>query len=342
MRSILNWGGAALIAGLLLPALAWADVESSGEKTGNKGLDGQLLTVLRDVTNEGVELYNSGDHAGCYHTFRALLMSVKPLLASRSDLQKKIDEGLAEAERMPNMGRRAYALRFVLDDTRSVLLGKSETKPGTAKTETKPSTTDTKPLTTDTRPSTTDTKPTLPRPETKPPTTDTKPMLPKPTTDTKPPSTDTKPMPPRTETKPPTTDTKPSSTDTKPAADSLWARLGGKAGVTKVIDEFVEAAATDPKVNFDRDGKYKLDEATVTKLKKSLVEMVSEASGGDLKYTGKSMKDVHKGMGITDAEFDASKTLLKKAMENNGVKAPDVQAVLGAVEKTRADIVEKK
>ena len=47
-------------------------------------------------------------------------------------------------------------------------------------------------------------------------------------------------------------------------------------------------------------------------------------------------------MGIKTAEFDAFATDLKKALEQNGVKAADVADVLKAVEGTRKDIVEAK
>ena len=46
-----------------------------------------------------------------------------------------------------------------------------------------------------------------------------------------------------------------------PGPKTLWDRLGGEAGVSKVVDDFVAAAATDPKVDFSRGGKYKLDDA---------------------------------------------------------------------------------
>jgi truncated hemoglobin YjbI len=127
-----------------------------------------------------------------------------------------------------------------------------------------------------------------------------------------------------------------------PVATTLWERLGGEKTVAKVVDDFVAAATTDANVNFFRDGKYKLTDEQVTDMKKKLVDMISEASGGPRKYTGKKMKDVHKGMGITDAEFDAIAGDLKAALEKNGAKADDVAAVLRAVGATRRDIVEPK
>ena len=137
-------------------------------------------------------------------------------------------------------------------------------------------------------------------------------------------------------------ETNPNPTPVTPVAKSLWDRLGGEKGVSKVIDDFVAAAAPDPKVDFFRGGKYTLDAKGVAGLKKSLVELVSSVSGGPLKYTGRSMKDSHKGMGITDAEFDALAGHLKTALQTNGVKGDDLKAVLDVVGSTRKDIVEPK
>jgi hemoglobin len=123
---------------------------------------------------------------------------------------------------------------------------------------------------------------------------------------------------------------------------SLWKRLGGETAVRQVVDDFVALAAKDDKVNFTRNGKYKLDDAKVADLKQKLVELISEVTGGPLKYTGKDMKEVHKGMGITDTEFDALAADLKKAIEKNGVKPAELQDVLTLVGSTRKDIVETK
>jgi hemoglobin len=127
-----------------------------------------------------------------------------------------------------------------------------------------------------------------------------------------------------------------------PVATTLWDRLGGEKTVVKVVDDFVAAAAANPEVNFSRGGKYKLTDEQVADLKKKLVDLISENSGGPRKYTGKKMKDVHKGMGISDAEFDACAGDLKAALEKNGAKPEDVSAVLRAVGMMRRDIVEAK
>ena len=129
---------------------------------------------------------------------------------------------------------------------------------------------------------------------------------------------------------------------TEAAGATLWDRLGGEANVRKVVDDFTQAVAADPMVNFSRNGKYKLDEPSVKYLEQQVVDFISTATGGPLKYQGKSMRDVHKGMGITNAEYDALGKHLKKALEQNGAKAEDVSVMLKAVESLRQDIVEEK
>jgi hemoglobin len=125
-------------------------------------------------------------------------------------------------------------------------------------------------------------------------------------------------------------------------AKTLWDRLGGEAGVKKVVDDLVALAAKDPKVDFFRGGKYKPTPEEVDDLKKKVVDYISSKTGGPFKYEGKSMKEVHKGMGITDAQFDAFARDFQVALEKNKVEPADVKVLLAAVESTRQDIVEKK
>jgi hemoglobin len=123
---------------------------------------------------------------------------------------------------------------------------------------------------------------------------------------------------------------------------TLWDRLGGEPGVTKIVDDFVDLAAPDPKVDFFRGGKYKPTDAEVAKMKRQIIQQISQATGGPLKYTGPDMKSVHKGMGITQAQFDAAAADLKKALEKNKVAPEDVQKILDAVSSYRKEIVEPK
>jgi hemoglobin len=126
-----------------------------------------------------------------------------------------------------------------------------------------------------------------------------------------------------------------------PHAKALWERLGGTEKVKKIVEDFAAGVARDPAVNFSRNGKINLDRDEATALKKKLVDMISEASGGPFKYKGKNMQDSHQGMGITDAEFDAHTAQLRIALEKNGIQQDDIKELLKVIEATRKDIVAK-
>lgn len=126
----------------------------------------------------------------------------------------------------------------------------------------------------------------------------------------------------------------------KPTDKPLWDRLGGEKAVRAVVADFVKRAASDPKVNFDRGGKFKFDSAAVEMLQQRLVELVSMVGGGPLKYTGRDMKSSHAGMKITNAEFDALAGHLVAVLNAYKVPAAEQKELLGAIASTRKDIVE--
>ena len=121
----------------------------------------------------------------------------------------------------------------------------------------------------------------------------------------------------------------------------MWERLGGEVAVKAVVKEFVAAAAADPKVNFLRSGKYKLDDKRVAALEQKLVEFVSANTGGSLSYTGRDMKSVHKGMAITEPEFAALADDLKATLAKLKVPQKEADELVAIVASTRKDIVEK-
>ncbi|WP_233579006.1 group I truncated hemoglobin [Tautonia sociabilis] len=120
----------------------------------------------------------------------------------------------------------------------------------------------------------------------------------------------------------------------------LWDRLGGEEAVRAVVDDFVARTSRNPEVNFTRDGRYPLDEDGVRRLKDLLVQFISEASGGPLVYEGRPMGPVHRGMGITRAEFDAMAADLAASLREYEVPQAEIDELLAAVESTRGQIVE--
>jgi hemoglobin len=124
-----------------------------------------------------------------------------------------------------------------------------------------------------------------------------------------------------------------------PVEKTLWDRLGGEKQVTKIVDEFIDAALKDRNVNFTRGGKYPLDAKQVTALKRHIVTLASAVANGPLAYEGQPLKKIHQAMAITDGEFDALLQHLTTALLRNKVAADDIALVRRAVETTRADVV---
>src|SRR6516162_641730 len=128
------------------------------------------------------------------------------------------------------------------------------------------------------------------------------------------------------------------SEEEKPAK-SLYDRLGGEKAITKVVDDFVANVIADEKYRPALKKHFK--EGDVAGLKKKLVDQIGAATGGPQKYTGKNMKDAHKGLGITNADFDALVADLVKALDDNKVGKTEKDELLGLLGKMRPDVVEK-
>ena len=69
--------------------------------------------------------------------------------------------------------------------------------------------------------------------------------------------------------------------------DALYKSLGGKEGITAVVDDFVGRVAADNRIN----GFFKQtasDPKRLATFKMNLVDQICEASGGSCKYKGRT------------------------------------------------------
>lgn len=129
---------------------------------------------------------------------------------------------------------------------------------------------------------------------------------------------------------------------TMTAGKSLYDRLGGEPAVRAVVDDFVGRAAADPVVNFTRKGtvrEWEPSAQNVEHLKTGLRDFICAAAGGGCQYKGADMRTAHRGMKITDMEFNALAADLKASLDKFNVPAREQSELLAAVEGTRKDIV---
>jgi hemoglobin len=124
------------------------------------------------------------------------------------------------------------------------------------------------------------------------------------------------------------------------STSTLWDRLGGERVLRKVVDDFVTLAIHDPKVNYTRGGRFPLDEQAVADAKRTAFEIISAAAGGPYSYTGRSVREIHAGMRISDAEFNAIAADFREALGRSGADESDIDAAMQMVYVTRTEIVE--
>jgi hemoglobin len=114
---------------------------------------------------------------------------------------------------------------------------------------------------------------------------------------------------------------------------TLYQRLGGKEAITAVVDDFVARVAADNRINSF------FATTDIPRLKRLLVEQICQASGGPCTYTGRDMKTAHKGMGVTDADFNALVEDLVATLDQLKVPAQEKSELLAVLGPMRSDIV---
>jgi hemoglobin len=119
---------------------------------------------------------------------------------------------------------------------------------------------------------------------------------------------------------------------------SLYQRLGGYDAIAAVADDFIGRLASDPQFTkffggFSTDSKKKL--------RQHLVNQICQAAGGPCIYTGRSMKDTHAGLGITEKEWDAGGKHLLASLDKFKVPQKEKDEVMAFVATLKKDIVEK-
>jgi hemoglobin len=118
------------------------------------------------------------------------------------------------------------------------------------------------------------------------------------------------------------------------APRTLFERLGGMPAITGVVDELLQRVGQDPRI------RQRFINAHMANLRARLIEQICGLSGGGCPYQGRDMKTVHRGMGITGADFDALMQDLVATLNHWRVPAREQSELLALLGPTKADIVE--
>lgn len=117
----------------------------------------------------------------------------------------------------------------------------------------------------------------------------------------------------------------------KPA--SLYDELGGKAGIEKIVDNFIA------EFSYDRDVIRHFEKTDFDRFRSKLVEQICNISGGPCEYTGQSMLEVHQKMNVSEAEFNAMVDDLYAAMQRANISEPAQNRLVALLAPMRGDII---
>ncbi|MEQ8663607.1 MAG: group 1 truncated hemoglobin [Gammaproteobacteria bacterium] len=120
-----------------------------------------------------------------------------------------------------------------------------------------------------------------------------------------------------------------------PASATLYADLGGRAGIDAIVEAFLFRLADDSRINAH------FVATDVVRFRDRLVELVCELSDGPCAYAGDSMRLTHAGMGIDHADFNAVVENLIEAMSALDVATGTQNRLLARLAPLHAEIIER-
>lgn len=122
--------------------------------------------------------------------------------------------------------------------------------------------------------------------------------------------------------------------DTKHDA-RLYEALGGQSGIHAIMETFVLNIAEDERVV------HHFVNADVERFHAKISEHICELTGGPCVYSGAAMPEVHKGMNISRAEFNAIVENLIKAMETHHVRVDTQNQLLAILAAMHNDVIQR-
>ena len=97
------------------------------------------------------------------------------------------------------------------------------------------------------------------------------------------------------------------------AGDPLYLRLGGQAGVARIVNESVTLWLADDRIKGD------FDNINLDRLRTRLADQICQLAKGPCVYKGRSMRAAHAGLDLTQAKFNALAEDVQTAMERVGI-----------------------
>jgi hemoglobin len=115
---------------------------------------------------------------------------------------------------------------------------------------------------------------------------------------------------------------------------TLYDDLGAEAGIARIVSAFLDRLAGDARIA------HFFDQTNLDRFERLLSEHFCQIADGPCRYSGDSMNDVHRGLGIREADFDALVEDLQLAMDHVGISYAVQFRLLARLAPLRREIVE--
>jgi hemoglobin len=115
---------------------------------------------------------------------------------------------------------------------------------------------------------------------------------------------------------------------------TLYARLGGQSGVAAISDTLIDRVAADPRMG------RSFKDSDLDRIKRLLAEQICDLSGGPCLYSGDSMKEVHAGHHISQADFYGMVETLRTILKERHVGIAATNELLRRLAPMKRDVVE--
>lgn len=97
------------------------------------------------------------------------------------------------------------------------------------------------------------------------------------------------------------------------ADDTLFADMGGQPGIDRLVDASVDAYLADPRIA------PIFSESNIERIRAEFKVQFCQVAGGPCQYAGHDMTAAHKGLRLTNADFNAVVEDLQDAMAKLGI-----------------------
>ncbi len=118
-------------------------------------------------------------------------------------------------------------------------------------------------------------------------------------------------------------------------AATLYADLGAKDGVAKLVEQAAAIWTTDPRIAAT------FEDTDMVRFKQKLAEQLCQVADGGCTYTGHSMHDAHKGLHLDTSQFNALVEDLQQAMDRLDIPFPTQNRLLAVLAPMYRDVVTK-